>query len=563
VGSLPLRRGVNEVLIDLPDGGKGMLHAQAHPPTARALAHVTQATAPPFRRSQCIHVSDSGSGYLRKTFELQQRPTRAKIIVTAYTGYRLFVNGHQVEEDIGPWAKWTHPEIVDVTKYLRAGENVVAAWIQVLAGQNVHGRASDQALAFAMHATLADGTSVDIVSDHGWKRSVREVAGWETIDFDDSTWKPVEVFGPVGIKPWGTAPVDNLGAARAPRRQLAVNMPSPYLTCFDEVPDIEYDVKPPQQRWFGWYRFLAPPGLCALNLHTTAPARVWVDGKPVVVARGVARIARVPVHVSRVAIRLEMQPGAYGGAAFPVPIALELDGGMIEPGPWSDYAVPTYAGIGVYRQTVKMTAEESTRPTELDLGAVLVAAEVLVNGKSAGVRLARPFTFDLTGMAHAGDNTLEVRVANTIAPHYTVTNQSHDLGPTESGLLGPVVLRQRLARPQWSAWANQEIERLREGSTTPTDALEHAQRAWEQTACWLPIILKCATRTAATPCRALPDGSVRIEREPPHGVPLELYFDTNVKRITGLRLEVWPGGSSARKKRRSRSSNADLERDIR
>ena len=39
------------------------------------------------------------------------------------------------------------------------------------------------------------------------------------------------------------------------------------------------------------------------------------------------------------------------------------------------------------------------------------------------------------------DNTIEVRVANTIAPHYTTIPALH-LGPTASGLIGPVILEQ-------------------------------------------------------------------------------------------------------------------------
>ena len=123
---------------------------------------------------------------------------------------------------------------------------------------------------------------------------------------------------------------------------------------------------------------------------------------------------------------------------------------VIQAGPWADFALPTYSGIGVYEQTVRFTKEELADRTELDLGQVLVAAEVLVNGKSAGVRLARPFRFDLSGLLVEGDNTIEVRVANTIAPHYTVTNEVNALGPVESGLIGPVALRQH-APPDRSA----------------------------------------------------------------------------------------------------------------
>ena len=60
---------------------------------------------------------------------------------------------------------------------------------------------------------------------------------------------------------------------------------------------------------------------------------------------------------------------------------------------------------------------------------------MLVNGKSVGVRLARPFSFDLTDNVHKGENTLSVHVANTIAPHYQ-TIPSQNLGPVEPGLNG-------------------------------------------------------------------------------------------------------------------------------
>jgi hypothetical protein len=145
--------------------------------------------------------------------------------------------------------------------------------------------------------------------------------------------------------------------------------------------------------------------------------------------------------MSTVAVRLEMEPGAYGGAAFPVPIGVVLGGGTIQPGLWANFGLPTYSGIGVYRQEVELAAVPPGERVVLDLGRVLVAAEVLVNGQSVGVRLARPFQFDLTDRIVSGRNTIEVRVANTIAPHYTVTNQVSNLGPTDSGLLGPVVLR--------------------------------------------------------------------------------------------------------------------------
>jgi hypothetical protein len=251
----------------------------------------------------------------------------------------------------------------------------------------------------------------------------------------------------MGCEPWLTTPLENVGSASVPRRKLAIDLPAPYLTCFEEVPDIVYDVKAAEAGRIGWFRFKAPPGLSALDLRTKAEARVWVHGQPVDVADGVARINNPPAGVSIVAIRLEMLPGQYGGAAFPVPLGLTLKGGKIRTGPWTNFALPTYSGIGVYSQTIAFTADELEQRVVLDLGKVLVAAEVLVNDKPVGVRLAAPFKFDLTESLKPGANRIDVRVANTIAPHYTVTNKVHNLGPTTSGLMGPVTLTLQARTP--------------------------------------------------------------------------------------------------------------------
>jgi hypothetical protein len=135
-----------------------------------------------------------------------------------------------------------------------------------------------------------------------------------------------------------------------------------------------------------------------------------------------------------------MKPGAYSGAAFPEPIGLDIGGGTIQPGEWVNFALPTYSGIGVYTQAVTLDEDDLKHDLTLDLGEVLVAAEVFVNDQSVGVKLAKPFTFDLSDAAQAGENTIRIHVANTIAPHYQ-TIPANNLGPTASGLIGPVKIR--------------------------------------------------------------------------------------------------------------------------
>jgi hypothetical protein len=96
---------------------------------------------------------------------------------------------------------------------------------------------------------------------------------------------------------------------------------------------------------------------------------------------------------------------------------------------------------------------------ELDLGQVAEVAELSVNGAPTGVTWKPPYRVDVTELLRAGANCLEVKVTNVWhnrivgdlrypeAGEYAPTNMkwkfSADMELLRSGLLGPVVLRQK------------------------------------------------------------------------------------------------------------------------
>lgn len=86
-----------------------------------------------------------------------------------------------------------------------------------------------------------------------------------------------------------------------------------------------------------------------------------------------------------------------------------------------------------------MTAEQTRAQATLNLGDVVSSAKVIVNGQSAGVRVAPPWKFDLTGLLREGENQLEILVFNTLANHYQ-TIPTRYRGSPRSGLLGPVTI---------------------------------------------------------------------------------------------------------------------------
>ncbi len=216
---------------------------------------------------------------------------------------------------------------------------------------------------------------------------------------------------------------------------------------YDRPGVVRYDVHgttPPAS----WYRFTAPPGLRGMTLTAFGRLHAWADGEPLTVrgetgAGGAVRYEiKLPERDDRssVALRLEPRAGYSGGEVIPEPILLDCGVGMTALGDWSQgSALECYSGGAWYRKTVSVSPGQAARRLVLNLGNVAATAEVHVNGQRAGVRVAPPWTFDVTELMKPGDNRLEVLVYNTLANHY-LTIPTRYRGSPKSGLLGPVSL---------------------------------------------------------------------------------------------------------------------------
>ena len=95
-----------------------------------------------------------------------------------------------------------------------------------------------------------------------------------------------------------------------------------------------------------------------------------------------------------------------------------------------------FSGTLRYRASVDLAG--SNGALALDAGRVGEIAELFVDGRSAGVRLALPYVWDITTLIRPGRATIEIDVTNTARSRWS-DPFSH--GETESGLLGPVSLR--------------------------------------------------------------------------------------------------------------------------
>lgn len=203
-----------------------------------------------------------------------------------------------------------------------------------------------------------------------------------------------------------------------------------------------------------YYRFVSAPGVESLSFSAYAPrVKVWFDGKRARVERGVVRSDGLTAYEARmkgrrtkesVLVTMELESDRPGGAVFPDPIRQQCGRGEMKLGDWSRHpGLRCYSGGMWYRKQIRLEAEECSRVVALDLGRVVSTAELFVNGTSAGVRMAAPWRFDVSGLLHPGENRLEIRVYNTAAPHY-VSIPTLYRGETTSGLLEDPVL---LLRP--------------------------------------------------------------------------------------------------------------------
>ena len=201
-------------------------------------------------------------------------------------------------------------------------------------------------------------------------------------------------------------------------------------------PDVlPFDVRADEANPVGWYRFTAPPGLRSMVIKARSKVQAWADGKELKRDGDRLVVPEPSASAVPVLLRIDQERGCYGGAAIPEPIKLDCGPGLIAPGDWAkNDGLASYSGGAWYRKTVTIPA---AKEVVLDLGDVVASAEVRINGKPAGVRVAPPWKFDISKLVHPGENRIEVLVCNTLANHYLTVPTGYR-GKASSGLLGPV-----------------------------------------------------------------------------------------------------------------------------
>ena len=201
----------------------------------------------------------------------------------------------------------------------------------------------------------------------------------------------------------------------------------------------------------GLFAFESAPGLKSLAFSAYGKVSAWINGVKSEAVAGksdedglteyIVRSKNPKSGASQVVFSIEYKPGYCGGGTIPQYIRQTCGKGEISLGDWSETdGLKSYSGGAWYSKTIKIDDEDLKYNTIIDLGDLVSSAELFVNGKSAGIKLSPPWTFDISGLVMKGDNQVEVLVYNTLANNY-VAIPTRYRGSIKSGLIGPVKLQ--------------------------------------------------------------------------------------------------------------------------
>lgn len=141
------------------------------------------------------HTGEVGKkSQLRKKFNLSEAPTGAKLMATCDNAFDMKINGQKVASS----RNWTKPVYIDITQYLKAGENLIEVDAEMFGGS----------AGFICQIVTLEGTNQKIItSDKSWE--ARPPSG---------KWAVAAELKPHGKPPWGKVldPKASLGLPTLP-----------------------------------------------------------------------------------------------------------------------------------------------------------------------------------------------------------------------------------------------------------------------------------------------------------------------------------------------------------
>jgi hypothetical protein len=128
--------------------------------------------------------------FVRRTFDLPGKPSRATVNIAVDNYWTLYVNGKEAQSGEG----WAEAARVPIAGFLQKGRNAIG-----VKARNAGGPAG----ALLRVTMKVGGKGIEIDSNAEWRASREAPEGWATAEFDDSAWERAVSFGRPPTGPWG------------------------------------------------------------------------------------------------------------------------------------------------------------------------------------------------------------------------------------------------------------------------------------------------------------------------------------------------------------------------
>ncbi len=171
--------------------------------------------------------NDVPDPWLRKTFNLPEKPVRALVAVASVGYHELYVNGRKVGDTVLAPCTTDHTKraryvTYDITSYLRPGQNALGLWLgvawSIFPPYKTDDKPQTPIVIAQADIQLAGGKSLRVATDKTWKThpspnrllgvwdfmhfggelydANKELPNWCEAGLDDSDWKSATVYSP-------------------------------------------------------------------------------------------------------------------------------------------------------------------------------------------------------------------------------------------------------------------------------------------------------------------------------------------------------------------------------
>lgn len=202
-----------------------------------------------------------------------------------------------------------------------------------------------------------------------------------------------------------------------------------------------YDCYAGIDKEYGNFRFMSPPALNSIEIFANAEMKVSIGGIDAdLISKSaescVYSTKKIDCYSTEVIIQVKYRRGVYGGAVFDKPINMKCGKGKIELGDWSRIdGLRCYSGGATYQTSINISDEQKTKKVWLSFEKIISSATLFINSKFVESKVSPDWNFDISNFVNIGDNTVELKVFNTLSNHYD-TIPTRYRGDLASGIFG-------------------------------------------------------------------------------------------------------------------------------